>query len=129
MNNGGYPMGAENDPSAPYNQGSDNEKRLFDVFISQTLSKSTIVHTDDYFAECYREIDSYDYIIDTSDTNWVEAYKEEKYTPLELINYLKWLCTTIKERELTPKEKRKLDWIIKECEDWTEDDLEVMEEK
>ena len=124
-----YPPGAANDPNAPYNQVEVPE-RDFDVLISQTLSKSTTVTTSDYIPVSEREEDFCNYYSDTSNTNWKEAYNESgNYTPLELIEeFKKFLEKHRPDPIIDMKEYKRYTFLIKECEGWVEDDIEVMEE-
>lgn len=47
MSSGGYPMGAENDPRAPWNR-EDNPYEEIDVTVSITLHKSFKIKVNDY---------------------------------------------------------------------------------
>lgn len=143
-----YPAGAYRDPSAPFNQ-SDPEEKEFSVLCSQTLSKSATVLTDDYtpgdsgvdyepdgeggyYSSAWQDPD------DTSDTNWEAAYHDnDHYTPLELINEFKeclikqW--NILKDAEEAndagiKQEKRKIKHLIEECSNWTEDEVEYLED-
>lgn len=143
----GYPAGAEHDENAPYNQ-VEVPDREFDVLISQTLSKSTTVITNNYIpgasgvdydsddeggcvAVSYQEPD------DTSDTNWGKEYSEnDHYTPLELINkfkeYLEKEWNVLKDAAEandaeTKWKKNNIKHLIEECEGWTEDETEIVE--
>jgi len=120
-NNYDYPIGADT-PNAPWNK-KPVPKRSFDVFISQTLSKSTQVVTDDYVLE------DDDIHADTSDTEWATAYSGEHYTPLELIEAFKdYLQKHLPDPITNLREFKKVKKLIAECENWVEDDLEIMEE-
>ena len=74
---GYYPIGAEFDPSAPWNQVEIPE-REFDVTISSSLSKSTTIESKDYLID----EDPDGSYIDTSDIAWTKEYQEQHYTPL-----------------------------------------------
>lgn len=129
-----YPPGADG-PDAPWNQ-SGPEEREFEVTISQTLSKSTIVYTNDYIpGSCYteREWDGDGYCTvthqepdDTSDTNWKDAYKMEHDTPLHLISLFKRVLEGDIVLNELPESRKK--YLIEECSDWVEDDFEVCED-
>ena len=120
-NNYDYPAGADN-PNAPWNE-RPIPKRSFDVFISQTLSKSTQVTTDDYIL-----VDN-NLHADTSETNWAQAYSEEHHTPLELIEELKsYLERHLPDPITDLKEYKKVKKLIAECKNWVEDDLEIIED-
>ena len=47
MNNYDYPIGADNDPEAPWNEKSNKPKKV-EVTVSITLSKTVEVVVDDY---------------------------------------------------------------------------------
>lgn len=50
MNNYDYPIGAEYDPKAPWNEKSNKPKKV-EVTVSITLSKTVEVEVDDYTTE------------------------------------------------------------------------------
>ena len=130
--NSNYPPMSQSEwDNAPWNQ-SDPEEKEFEVTVSQTLSKSTTVTTSDYipggyFPETDWDIDGYHTITchepdDTSDTNWRSAYNNEHYTPLGLIQEFKEM---LEKNTPIPETRRK--YLIDECMNWIEDDLEVCE--
>lgn len=144
-----YPDGlSDHTANAPWNDIDIPEKE-FDVTISQTLSKDTTVTTNDYTPGAsgvdYEPDDEGGYCAcgwhdpdDTSDTNWGKAYREEHYTPIQLIKLFKERCELELKSldnsdtfELTPsfykKKKLELKHLIEECEGWTEDETEVIE--
>lgn len=117
---GYYPEGSEFDPNAPWNR-EDPPKRKFDVYVSQSLSKSTSVVTNDYTPDENGEAD-------TRTICWSDVYSEsEHYTPLQLIGLLsRILEQKIKEtRSKTKKQFYK--FLIEECNGWIEDET-VFEE-
>lgn len=121
-----YPPGAYDDPNAPYNQIDPPEKE-FNLTVSQTLSKSIEVVTDNYIPECDYETGCI--YANTSETDWYGIYEEEQYNILELLGHLQ----TFAEKELenvSPNSGRgrELQRIIESCKDWTVDDYEVVEE-
>lgn len=109
--------------------GFDPPIREFNVTISQTLSKSTAVKTNDY-----EKVSEYDddgmctISADTSDTDWVSAYKKDHYTIPELLKILKEYVEKDIEYQDTKYSKSMLNYILKECEGWIEDELEVVED-
>lgn len=116
-----YPPGADTS-YAPWNEQKVPE-RQFDVCISQTLSKSTDIITDDYSPE-FDEEDGYTYA-NTEDTDWEKAYEKDHYTPLELIEKFKELLTThLPDPVVNLSEYKKWKHLISECEGWTEDETE-----
>lgn len=123
---GGYPMGAEHNSSAPYNQ-KDTSVKEFDVVISQTLSKSTTVYTNDYKEEVDEDEEGKRLVTNTSDTNWLEAYKENHLT---LPNLLKDVREILKDnlRKSKWNEKKNLKFYIDELSNWVEDEIEVVKD-
>lgn len=128
IESGYYPPGAEFDPNAPYNEVGLPEEE-FDVCISSSLSKSTTVTTNDYSVDSWDEEDG-NASFDTSDTNWEQAYNNDgHYTPLELIQKFKEvLSELVKDTDIKPRKKKEYEHLISECEGWSEDELEVIED-
>lgn len=124
IGSGYFPPGAEYSPLAPWNR-EDMVARPFDVFISQTLSKNTKIYTNDYTQSNDNEENTLS--IDTSDTNWREAYLDNALTPLQLISLCKKMAKKLLEEGEISIGRNSLKDIIDNCEDWIEDDLEVME--
>lgn len=142
---GYYPPGAEFDPNAPYNQ-SDIPEEEFEVTCSQSLSRTASVWTNNYIPGAsgvdYEPDDEGGcYAVgwhddpDTSDTNWAEEYHDnDHYTPIQLIGLYK---ETLKEQlkswegmDEIPSAKaqiRRIEHLIEECEGWTEDETEYVE--
>jgi hypothetical protein len=125
--NSNYPLGADT-PYAPWNE-QEVPERQFDVCISQTLSKSTRVTTNDYVPEVDQDEDGVYESTDTSDTDWKEAYKNEHLTPLQLIGEFKdFLTKHLPDPIIDVKGFRRFKYLIGECEGWTEDETEVVED-
>ena len=114
--------------SAPFNEVEVPE-RQFDVCISQTLSKSTGVTTNDYVPVVDQDEDGIYELDNTSDTDWKGAYKNEHLTPLQLIGEFKDFLTKYLPDPVVELAKYK-EWkeLISECEGWVEDELTVLEE-
>lgn len=136
--NSNYPPMSQSEwDRAPWNQ-REQEEREFKVCISQTLSKSTTICTNDYAAEY--EDETGNYRISTGDTQWKEALEDsETYTPLDLINeFKKFLERLIEERKSNGESSKRnhlyensdnyYEHLIEECKNWTEDELEIIEE-
>lgn len=125
---GYYPPGAEFHPDAPWNE-EVVPNRIFKVCVSQTISKNTTVNTNDYHLEIDDE-DNYPYA-DTSDTNWVTAYSNDHYTPLELIRMFKKSLEYARDT-YSPNNSifsiKQIKHLISECEGWMEDDYDIIEE-
>ena len=137
-----YPAGAYSDPSAPYNEVEVPEKD-FEITCSQSLSRTVVVTTNNYIPcvdeGCEDGVGYHDEWADTSDTCWREEYKNNGYkTPQELISLLKeYLEKDLRDiqRDMLPHDRsykatqaRRLKGLIEECEDWTEDETEFVEE-
>ena len=139
-----YPPGADNE-YAPWNEPTIPEKE-FDVTCSQSLSKTVTVTTNNYIPGAsgvdYEPDDEGGYCAvgwhdpdDTSDTDWEEEYSNEHYTPLELIElYKETLKEQLKSWEgmddtVSAKTQiRKIEHLIEECDNWTEDETEYVED-
>lgn len=122
---GYYPPGAEFDPNAPYNEVEVPERK-FDVCISQSLSKSTSIYTQDYQPEYDEETGYTD--ADTTNTDWKKAYQNVAMTPLDIINAAGKLAKAFLEEGKTRVEGIYLKSLVEECKDWSNDELEVIEE-
>ena len=87
MINDNYPMGAANDPNAPYNQ-VDPEPIEIEVTVSITLSKTVKIYVDDYIQEA-PEVDEdgnyYSGGIDFSECNLSRAVEEQITLPNEKV--------------------------------------------
>lgn len=133
----GYPAGAENDPNAPYNEVEVPEKE-FEVLVSQTLSKSTSVITNNYIPGAsgveYEHDEEGGHAVgwqepdDTSDTDWENEYHEnDHYMPSQLIEIFKNFLTEQLNQGIVYKSSAYTKHLIEECEGWTEDETEVIE--
>jgi len=134
IESGYYPLGAEHDPHAPWNEREIPE-REFNVVCSQTLSKNVTVITDSYIPGD-KGIDYEDGIAegwsdpdDTSNTNWAEEYHDNGYhTPLQLLELFKQFLEENKRNGLVFKSPKFTEDIIEECKDWVEDETEYIED-
>lgn len=119
-----YPSGAYLDSKAPYNEVSTPEQD-FDVTISQTLSKDTIVTTDDYVYEKDSDEGWDSYI--TDDTNWAEEYhNNDHYTPIQLIELFRQCLEENLKNGLVFKNPGITKHLIEECKGWVEDETEYV---
>ena len=124
---GYYPMGAENDPRAPWNQ-SDQDPVSMDVEFSCSMRRTANVDITDYVpGNIEKEWDGDGYISvrdddDFSDTDWLGEYKGQHSTPHQLIKLLRETAKELAEGNI-PK-KRASFWcsVVKECEGWEIDD-------
>ena len=123
---GYYPAGlTDNTPGCPWSEPVIPE-REFDVLVSQTLSRNTSIYTDDYCPE-FDEEDGRTYA-NTEETDWKKAYQNVAMTPLEIIGAAKKIAKALLEQGQTRVGDVYLKSLVKECEGWNEDELEVMEE-
>lgn len=138
MNN--YPDGlSDHTPGTPWNDSPIPEKD-FDVTCSQTLSKTVSVTTSNYIPGAsgvdYEPDDEGGYYAsswhdpdDTSDTNWAEEYHENDYhTPIQLLALFKQFLEENMRSGVVFKSPKYTESLIKECEDWSEDETEFVEE-
>lgn len=121
-----YAPGSYRDPSAPWNEVEIPEKE-FDVCVSQSLSKSTSIYTQDYQPEYDEETGHTD--ADTTYTDWKKAYTNVAMTPLEIINAAGKIAKALLEEGKTRVAGVYLKSLAEECEEWNEDELEVIEEE
>jgi len=123
-----YPPGAEFNQDAPWNEQEIPEK-TFDICISQSLSKNTKVVTNDYAPVVDQDKDGHYEYDDTSDTDWQAAYKANHLTPIQLINKFKEMLTIhLPDPVSDTKRYMKFKHLIKECEGWVEDELEIIKD-
>ena len=119
-----YPPGADT-PDAPWNEPAVPEKD-FELSVCQVLSKDVTVTTDDYNPEYDDETG--DVSADTSDTNWTEAYNTDHFTPLQLIDLFKrYLEDELSHKGAVSKAPSYIKYLIAECSDWVEDELDIEE--
>ena len=138
IGNSNYPPGlSDNTPGAPWNE-PENEARDVDVLISSSLSKETTISTTDYEPE---EWDDYeqddvdgtvhhyggtDYNFDNCD--FKKEYNNQHLTPLELIQEFRaFLTEYMPDPVINMRKYRKFKHLIEECTDWTEDEVEVIQ--
>jgi len=121
-----YPPGAAHDPNAPYNEVEVPE-REFDVTVSMSLSRTVQCYTNKYIPETDEE--NGHLYIDTSDTPWSEVYSDNHKTIPELLEELKKYIqkdlNNLMSDDSKPDKafhKRRLEWLIEECDEWTVDE-------
>lgn len=122
-----YPAGADT-PDAPWNQEEVPEVE-FNVTCSISLSKTVQVHTDDYIPECDDNGSIIEY--NTSETSWSETYRDDHKTIPELLEELKkYIQKDLDNIDKVAEEqkhnkaflKRKLEFLLEECDGWTVDE-------
>lgn len=120
-----YPMGAYNDPNAPFNEQTDPDPIEVECKVSVTLQKAVIVETDNYSIDYDEESGNYDIDLHDSYNELAEKAGEQHYSLTELltelIGYIKRdLCADIPE-----KRKRELREMLADAEGWEEYCVEV----
>lgn len=91
MNNYDYPVGAEYDPRAPWNQ-VDPEPKKIEVTVSITLSKTVEVEVTDYIAEEDSDEDGYHGIrYDYSECDLKQAVRDQVTLPNSVGEFNDWV--------------------------------------
>ena len=136
MESGYYPLGAEHDPNAPYNQ-VDPPEMEFKVTATFSVDKEVTVRTSDYVVEEDWDDDMGKCeSIDTSDTNWIAAYQEQHESIEDLLCAFKELLdehitTMIDDMqchiEIDKARLKRFQYLKSECEGWVTHDFEVVE--
>lgn len=122
--NYGYGL-TDNSPNTPWNEPIIPE-RDFDLTISQSLSKDVTVCTNQYNPEYDEEYGQT--FANTEDTDWNKVFKENDYhTPLQLIQLLGEVLQKDLEHGIVFKNPRFTQELINECQGWTEDETEMVE--
>lgn len=131
MNNmDNLPLGAANDPSAPYNERVIPDME-FDVTISMSLSKTVKCSTNKYnpvvIDEPHNRI--HEEYPDTSDTPWSEVYGDNHKTIPELFSELKKYIQKDLDNLMSDDSKpdkafhrRRLEFLMEECDNWVVDE-------
>ena len=124
---GYYPMGAEFDKNAPYNQ-VEPEPLEIEVTVSVTLSKTMKIKVNDYLEEIENDEEGKHRNIDFSVCDLQSAVNEQVYLPQDsgsiVDNYIN-KCTKSKS-ESAYKETKK---IIEDLSGWNVDEMEVILDK
>lgn len=132
------PMSQSEWDNAPWNEQELPEKE-FEVTISQTLSKTVPVFTNNYIpGESGTEYELNDEGVyspigyqdpdDTSNINWGEEYHSNDYhTPKQLISLFCKFLQEQKEKGNYLRSEEYTDWIIDECGEWSDDETEYIE--
>ena len=122
---GYYPAGlTDNTPGCPWSEPEVPE-RDFDVLISQTLSRDTTITTQDYQPEFDEETGHTD--ANTENTDWKKAYCDVAMTPLEIIGAAEKIAKVLLEQGQTRVGGIYLKSLVRDCEGWVEDEMEVIE--
>ena len=122
--NYGYGL-TDHSPNTPWNEPIIPE-RDFELTISQSLSKGVTVCTNQYNPEYDEEYGQT--FANTEDTDWNKVFKENDYhTPLQLIQLLGEVLQKDLEHGIVFKNPRFTQELINECQGWTEDETEMVE--
>lgn len=116
MNN--YPLGAEYDSNAPYNQ-SDKSDNVIDIKVtcSNTLSKDVVLTTN----QCDKEGNLSD------DCNLTEEFYAQEYSAKQALDLAVNLANLVFKKGITDAELRGAAGVVQvACDDWNEDELEVV---
>ena len=138
MNESGYyPMGAENDPRAPWNE-TENTPREFGVEVECYLTKQSSIESSDYDEYAEKDEDgTWISEVTTDDIEWESEWAEQHHSVTDLLDMLAMrLQNELDEAEadktLTSVERkrrvRRLRNLISECEGWEESELSVTTE-
>lgn len=84
---GDYPLGAKNDPRAPWNEEENPEVEI-DVTVSVTLSKTVTVKVRDYDIVDNSDETGKDFYLDFSGTNLLAAVEEQIVLPQDASLYV-----------------------------------------
>lgn len=117
MMNDNYPLGAANDPKAPYNQ-IEQWERDFDVCACQVLSKNVTIYSDKYVKNSEWEDGTPCYEIE--DDVLKDDYMSQHLTPLQII--LEFRNILHDHKEITDTKRA---YLISQCEGWVEDDFAI----
>ena len=130
MDNYNYPWGADN-ANAPWNQSEPDEVER-EVEYSCVMKRTAEVSTTNYVGGgTYAEWDGEGYITaveepDFDNTDWVDEWKNQEYTPADLIGKLKEIAETLAKGETPtrPRNSRKDYWseLARACEGWEQED-------
>lgn len=121
---GYYPIGAEFDSNAPYNEPLIPKKE-FSVTISQTLSKDVTVTTNSYAPEVE---DDGSISANTENTDWKEVYENHHFKIQDLLAELSnYVTEDLKSTLPNTGKGRYLKRLLEACNGWIEDEYEVIE--
>lgn len=122
---GYYPMGAEFDPSAPWNE-REQAPITVECEVVTTIVKHVDVETKSYYRESPEPWNGmYGYNYDTSDVDWDEEYNEQYLSIPELLDNMRRLLQKVDATALTRAERRTYDRVMKESQGWEEESTDV----
>lgn len=129
---GDYPIGAELDPRAPWNEPSEAPEHEVEVWVSTSLSRPAVISAQGVIEEepdveqdeegNRTYIRNYDY----SNCNFTKDFENQYYTIKEILTNLADVVNDIGLHGLTDSNLRKLNKLAREGELWEENELEVV---
>lgn len=123
-----YPLGAANDPNAPWNQVDPVELDVR-VSASNTLSRQATIAVTDYTSEVDYDDDGHPFnSIDFSSCNFKEGFESSYYSVKELLEQFSIEVEKLNSVGLTDEGLRRLNRLAREAETWEEDEFEVVED-
>ena len=139
MSASNYPLGvSDSTVGTPWNEPIVPEED-FEITCSQSLSKTVTVTTNNYIpgasgVDYERDDEGGTYAMpwhddpDTSDTNWADEYHGNDYhTPAQLLILFKQFLEENIKQGLVFKSPKFTENLIRECDGWTEDETEYIE--
>ena len=125
---GYYPVGAEYDPAAPWNERYQSRPISFECEITETLVKKGQIPTFCYSELYERDEDGYpihEVTVD-EDVDWENEYQENCITVCELIDLLK----TYVQKDLASTDKnsllgKHLQDVLNACDGWSNEEIIV----
>ena len=126
-----YPMGAADDPRAPWNQVDPPEIEV-EVWASNSLSRATLIRVNDYKelppdAEKDEEGHiTYSANRDFSECNLSEHFKNQCYSIKEIFDELRMVVDDVNTHGLTDQNLQILNRLAREGEYWSVDEEEVV---
>lgn len=121
---GYYPMGAENDPRAPWNEHEPDEV-VRDIDYSCTMHRVAPVATTEYTpGEVEKDEEGFTFRgeDDFSDTDWFGEFTSQYRTPAQLIDLLHEIATDFAAGRVPQKRISQWQHIADDCEHWEIDD-------
>lgn len=109
---------------------NNNPLRIYNVTVSQTLSKTVKVETNKYVSMISKnpktgEMSEFD-VIDHID--WKEVFEEQHWNITSLLNVLKEYVKNDMVNHTTDRGQRQLEALYLACNNWSEDEYEVIKE-
>jgi len=116
-----YPMGAKNDPNAPYNRSTDElPKADFVIYPVVTLTGESTFSSDDYSGGYEDEMREFvPRVYSNTSAMMCDEWKRQHYTPLELLNQYKELLIRRLRITLYEDEAKEIQRKIDDCSIWT----------